>query len=90
MDNTDGTVFGREVTLVEPDIVKDYDTAATGDIIGVFWIPTDYAINTNLQFGMKRYFDEDNNEWINKGLTIVDGKILDVSGCYLLKKKVSG
>ena len=88
--NTAGTVFGREVTLVEPDIVKDYDTAATGDIIGVFWVPTDYAINTNLQFGMKRYFDEDNNEWINKGLTIVDGKILDVSGCYLLKKKVSG
>lgn len=88
--NTAGTFFGREVTLVEPDIVKDYDTAATGDIIGVFWVPTDYAINTNLQFGMKRYFDEDNNEWINKGLTIVDGKILDVSGCYLLKKKVSG
>lgn len=88
--NIAGTFFGREVTLVEPDIVKDYDTAATGDIIGIFWVPTDYAINTNLQFGMKRYFDEDTNEWINKGLTIVDGKILDVSGCYLLKKKVSG
>lgn len=88
--NLAGTFFGREVTLVEPDIVKDYDTATTGDIIGIFWVPTDYAINTNLQFGMKRYFDEDNNEWINKGLTIVDGKILDVSGCYLLKKKVSG
>lgn len=88
--NLAGTFFGRDVTLVEPDIVKDYDTAATGDIIGIFWVPTDYAINTNLQFGMKRYFDEDTNEWINKGLTIVDGKILDVSGCYLLKKKVSG
>lgn len=88
--NTAGTFFGREVTLVEPDIIKDYDTAANGDIIGIYWVPTDYAINTNLQFGMKRYFDEDTNEWINKGLTIVDGKILDVSGCYLLKKKVSG
>ena len=86
--NTAGTFFGREVTLVEPDIIKDFDTASTGDIIGIFWVPTDYAINTNLQFGMKRYFDEDTNEWINKGLTIVDGKILDVSGCYLLKKKV--
>ena len=86
--NLAGTFFGREVTLVEPDIVKDFDTAANGDIIGIFWVPNDYAINTNLQFGMKRYFDEDTNEWINKGLTIVDGKILDVSGCYLLKKKV--
>lgn len=88
--NTAGTFFGREVTLVEPDIIKDFDTAVNGDIIGVFWVPNDYAINTQLQFGMKRYFDEDANEWINKGLTIVDGKILDVSGCYLLKKKVTG
>ena len=84
-----GSFFGRDVTLVEPDIIKDYDTAEEGDIIGVFWVPTDYAINTQLQFGMKRYFDEDTNEWINKGLTIVDGKILDVSGCYLIKKKNS-
>lgn len=88
--NLAGTFFGRDVTLVEPDIIKDYDTASTGDIIGIFWTPSDYAINTQLQFGMKRYFDEDTNEWINKALTIVDGKILDVSGCYLLKKKVSG
>lgn len=88
--NLAGTFFGRDVTLVEPDIIKDYDTASTGEIIGIFWTPNDYAINTQLQFGMKRYFDEDTNEWINKALTIVDGKILDVSGCYLLKKKVSG
>lgn len=88
--NLAGTFFGRDVTLVEPDIIKDYDTASTGEIIGIFWTPNDYAINTQLQFGMKRYFDEDANEWINKALTIVDGKILDVSGCYLLKKKVSG
>lgn len=86
--NVAGTFFGREVTLVEPDIIKDFDTATNGEIIGIFWVPTDYAINTQLQFGMKRYFDEDTNEWINKGLTIVDGKMLDVSGCYLLKKKV--
>lgn len=79
--------YGREVTLVEPDVLADFDTANTGDVVGVYWIPQDYAINTNLQFGMKRYYDEDNNEWINKGLTIVDGKILDPSGCYLIKKK---
>ena len=82
-----GRFYGREVTLVEPDIVADFDTASTGDVVGIYWVPQDYAINTNLQFGMKRYFDEDTNEWINKGLTIVDGKIVDPSGCYLIKKK---
>lgn len=84
---TAGRFYGREVTLVEPDVIKDFATAESGDVVGIYWVPNDYAINTNLQFGMKRYFDEDTNEWINKGLTIVDGKILDPSGCYIIKKK---
>lgn len=84
---TSGSFYGRSVTLVEPDVIADFDTAASGDIVGIYWVPTDYAINTQLQFGMKRYFDEDTNEWINKGLTIVDGKMVDTSGCYLIKKK---
>lgn len=82
-----GKFYGREVTMVEPDIVADFDTASSGDVVGVYWIPTDYAINTNLAFGMKRYFDEEKNEWVNKGLTIVDGKIVDPQGCYIIKKK---
>lgn len=84
---TGGKFYGREVNMVEPDIVADFDNASSGDVVGIYWIPSDYAINTNMVFGIKRYFDEDNNEWVNKGLTIVDGKILDPSGCYIFKKK---
>ena len=84
---TSGSFYGRSVTLVEPDVIADFDTASSGDIVGIYWVPTDYVINTQLQFGMKRYFDEATNEWINKGITIVDGKMLDTSGCYLIKKK---
>lgn len=84
---TNGRFFGREVTLVEPDVLPDFDTAQSGDVIGIFWQPNDYAINTNMAFGMKRYFDEDANEWVNKALTIVDGKMLDVQGVYLITKK---
>lgn len=83
---TSGRFFGREVTLVEPDVIPDFDTASSGDVIGVFWQPKDYVINTNLAFGMKRYFDEEKNEWVNKALTIVDGKMLDVQGMWLIKK----
>jgi len=83
---TAGSFYGRTVTLVEPGIVEDFDTAAAGDVIGLYWVPTDYALNTNMTFGMKRYFDEETNQWVNKGLTIVDGKILDPSGCYIIKK----
>lgn len=88
--NPNGRFFGREVTLVEPDIIPDFDTAEDGDVIGVFWQPWEYAINTNMEMGMKRWFDEDRNEWVNKMLTIVDGKVLNPCGIYLIKKKVEG
>ena len=77
------------MSLVEPDLIPDVETATAGDVVGIYWVPQDYAINTNMEFGMIRYFDNDNNEWINKGLTIVDGKILDTSGCYIIKKKAT-
>ena len=85
--STSGRFFGRDVTLVEPDVIGDFETASAGDIVGLFWVPTDYAINTQLQFGMKRYFDEETNQYVNKGLTIVDGKMLDTKRCYIIKKK---
>ena len=85
--NLAGSFFGRTTTYVEPDVIKDFDTANAGDVVGIFWNPLDYAVNTNMQFGVKRYFDENTNEWINKALVIIDGKILDSSGCYIIKKK---
>ena len=85
--NPNGRFFGREISLVEPDVIPDFDSAADGDIVGVFWQPQEYAINTNMQFGMRRWFDEDRNEWVNKMLTIVDGKVLNPRGIYLIQKK---
>lgn len=82
-----GSFYGRPTQLVEPGAIKDFETAAAGDVVGVFWNPTDYAINTNMEFGMKRYFDDDTNEYVNKAIVIVDGKILDASGCWIIKKK---
>lgn len=81
-----GRFFGRAISLVEPDIITDFDSASSGDIIGIYWQPQEYAINTNMQFGMRRWFDEDRNEWVNKMLTIVDGKVLNPKGIWLIKK----
>lgn len=82
-----GRFFGREIALVEPDVIKDFDNAEAGDVVGIFWQPEEYAINTNMAFGMRRYFDEDRNEWVNKMLTVVDGKVLNPRGFYIIKKK---
>ena len=84
--NPNGRFFGREISLVEPDIIPDFDTAQSGDVIGIFWQPNEYAINENFGFAMRRYFDEESNEWVDKALVVVDGKVLNPTGFYKIIK----
>ena len=84
--NPNGRFFGRDISLVEPDIIQNFDDAESGDVIGIYWQPEEYAINTNMAFGLRRWFDEDRNEWVNKMLTIVDGRVLNPCGIWILKK----
>jgi HK97 family phage major capsid protein len=84
--NPNGTFFGRGISLVEPDILPDFDTANSNDIVGIFWQPQEYAINENFGFTMRRYFDEETNEWVDKAIVVVDGKVLNPKGFYLIKK----
>ena len=84
--NPNGRFFGRDISLVEPDIIADFDDANNGDVIGIYWQPEEYAINENFGFTMRRYFDEETNEWVDKALTVVDGKVLNPTGYYLIKK----
>lgn len=87
--NPNGRFFGREISLVEPDILPDFDAASVGDVIGIFWQPDEYALNENFGFTMRRWFDEETNEWVDKALVVVDGKVLNPVGYYLIKKKAS-
>lgn len=84
--NPNGRFFGRNISLVEPDILADFDTASSSDVIGVYWQPQEYALNENYGFTMRRYFDEETNEWVTKALVVVDGKILNPNGIWLIKK----
>ena len=84
--NPNGSFFGRNISLVETDILPDFDTASSGDVIGIYWQPEEYAINENFGFTMRRYFDEDTNEWVDKALVVCDGKVLNPTGYYLIKK----
>ena len=84
--NPNGRFFGRDISLVEPDVLPDFDTAQAGDVVGIFWQPDEYAINENFGFAMRRYFDEETNEWVDKALTVVDGKVLNPTGFYKILK----
>ena len=78
--------ISNKEALVETDILPDFDTASSGDVIGIYWQPEEYAINENFGFTMRRYFDEETNEWVDKALVVCDGKVLNPTGYYLIKK----
>ena len=86
------TFKGKEVVFVEEGLgFENFDDATNGEYFGMYWIPEKgYAINTNLEFAVKRYFDEEKLQWVDRAVVINDGKILDPKYIYLLKKKVTG
>jgi HK97 family phage major capsid protein len=77
---------GRNVILVEDDVVAPYESASNGDVVAVFCKLSDYCVNSNMQMTMYRWTDHDNNEKVNKALLIADGKILDPNGVIIVKK----
>lgn len=78
---------GREVTLVENDLLPDFDDAAAGKVFGMLWVPAEaYAINSNMGFTVTKYFDHEKNQEVTKALVINDGKVLRPDLIYLLKK----
>lgn len=81
--------FGREVVFVESldGGIENFNDASANDYFGIYMVPEKaYAINTNLQFSVKRYFDDETNQWVDKAIVINDGKVLDPKYIYLLKK----
>lgn len=77
---------GREVILVEDDVVAPYEAASSGDVVAVFCKLSDYAINSNMEMTMYNWMDHDENEKVDKAIMVADGKILDPNGVIIVKK----
>lgn len=77
---------GREVVLVEDDIISPYDSASVGDVVAVFCKLSDYCINSNMQMTVYRWLDHDTNQYVDKAILINDGKLLDPEGVMIIKK----
>lgn len=78
--------MGKDVETVEDECIAAFDDAAEGDVVGVFFKPTDYAINSNMQLVVVKWTDHDNNKLKNKAIMIVDGKLVDPNGVLIIKK----
>lgn len=77
---------GKTVETVEDDVIKAYDDASTGDVFAVFFKPSDYAFNSNLEMQTVKWVDNDTNEIKNKVILIADGKLIDPNGVLIIKK----
>jgi HK97 family phage major capsid protein len=77
---------GKEVILVEDDIIAPYDDAAVNAVVAIYCNLNNYGFNSNLQMMMFRYFDHDTNEWVDKAILIADGKLIDPNGVVIVKK----
>ena len=77
---------GKAVVEVEDDVINNYDDAATGDVVAIYGNLQNYAINSNMQMTVFRYYDHDKNEWVDQGILIADGKTLDPNGFIIVKK----
>jgi len=77
-------LFGKE--LLTTIHFEDFDTAASGAVVGVFFPPLQYVINSNLQLTATKWIDNETSEIKNKLQLIADGKSLDTSGFVIFKK----
>jgi HK97 family phage major capsid protein len=77
---------GKNVETVEDDVIKAYDDATAGDIVAVFFNPSDYGINSNLELKTVKWIDHDTNEVKTKVILVCDGKLIDPNGVVIVKK----
>ena len=81
---------GKDVVFVENDVFVNFNDATDGEYFGMYWNPEEaYAINSNLEFSIVDYFDQETNQFVKKALVINDGKVLKGQYIYLLKKSVT-
>lgn len=77
---------GKHVETVEEDVIKDYESAATGDVVAVFVDLKNYGLNSNLEMQVHKWIDRDTNTVKNQVIMICDGKLIDPNGVLIIKK----
>ncbi len=89
LNGEDKPIFKGKEVIPTDSYLPSYEAASTNDVFGIIVNLKDYMLNSNLQMTIKRYFNEDTDEWITKSTLIADGKLADTQGVILLTKGAS-
>ena len=78
--------MGKEVMIVEDDLLPSYDDADDGDAFALFTKPSEYYVNQQMGMRVVNWTDEDLNVLKHKAQIVVDGKLLRPWGTLLIYK----
>lgn len=78
--------MGKEVMIVEDDILPAYDDADESECFALFTKPSEYYVNQQMGMRVVNWTDEDANKLKHKAQIVVDGKLLRPWGTLLLYK----
>ena len=80
--------FIGNVTLLRNDIMKPFDTAAVGDIVGIYGNLKNYTMNVQpgMPLSTVSWDDHETNTHKTKILTAMDGRVSNPFGWLILKK----
>ncbi len=78
------TLLGRKVVIC--DYLPGFSAAASGDVVAFIFNFKDYVLNTNYSMSVKKYEDNDTDDFITKSIMIVDGKVVDTNSYVAVKK----
>lgn len=81
-------LLGRTVELC--DYLPTLASAKTGEVVAFAADLSGYVLNTNYNIGVRKYFDEDTDEYITKATLIADGKPVDTESIVLIKAPAKG
>ena len=84
-------IRGNNVYAVTPSLLPDFDTATAGDVVAIFANLKSYFFNyqPGMPLSMRQWVDNDTNTVKTALNAVVDGKMTDVGGTVIIKKKAS-
>ncbi len=73
-------VLNEYMTSIKTQISKD-------EVVAFLFNPSDYILNTNLNLTIKKYEDNETDDFITKAIMLVDGKVVDKNSLVTVVKK---
>lgn len=82
-----GRLFGRDVSVVMPTVLRSFEDASSGEVVAIYWLPDQYVINEGVPMSVRRVEFELTDNVYTIARAYLDGKAINPAAFYVIKKK---